>query len=279
MMSRTTWSGAGKLVDHARVVRFGSWYVAEYRIRNMAKWWTAIFVFGLGTPLLYLASIGIGVGALVDKNVGSAGVSGVGYLVFLAPALLVSASIQGTMDEVTFPTLHGFLWAKIFYGMNSTGITGQQIARGVLLSAMVRSVITVGIYWLVLLFAGAFENSYSWLAIPFSIFAGGCFGAFMLAVSGLIKNDDGYFAIIGRFIIAPMFLFSGTFYPLTSLPIYIQWIGWISPLWHATEICRWLTFDYDLSLNSILMHFGYLSFLGVAGIFFAQRIFTKRLAL
>lgn len=277
-MSSKTWIGAQALVDPKRIDRHGTWYVAEYRIRNMSKWWPAILAFGLGTPLLYLASVGIGIGALVDQNLGSNGINGVGYLVFLAPALLVTAGIQGTMDEVTFPTLHGFMWAKTFFGMNSTGLTARHISNGVLLSALLRTVITVIFYWVILWWADAFISPTAWLAMPIALVAGACFGAFMMAITALIKNDDGFLALIGRFIIAPMFLFSGTFYPLSTLPGYLQWIGWVSPLWHATELCRWVTFDYPVNTALLITHATYLLVLGVVGLVWSQRIFTKKLA-
>jgi lipooligosaccharide transport system permease protein len=198
--------------------------------------------------------------------------------VFLAPALLVSAALQGTMDEVTFPTLHGFMWAKTFFGMNSTGLTAKHISHGVLLSALLRTVVTVGFYWVILWFADAFMSPHAWLAMPISLFAGASFGAFMMAITALIKDDDGFLALIGRFIIAPMFLFSGTFYPLSTLPLYLQWIGWVSPLWHATELCRWVTFDYPIDSLMLLVHFGFLLIIGVVGLTWSKRIFTKRLA-
>ena len=63
-----------------------------------------------------------------------------------------------------------------------------------------------------------------------------------MAYAASIEDDKGQFALVQRFVFMPMFLFSGTFYPLATLPLWLQWIGWVSPLWHATELGRWLTY-------------------------------------
>ena len=76
--------------------------------------------------------------------------------------------------------------------------------------------------------------------IAVSTFAGLCWAGLMLAVSANVTNEDGFLAFTGRLVIMPMFLFSGTFYPLSSLPLALPWIGWISPLCHATHLGRWL---------------------------------------
>ena len=270
------WRGAANMVDARKVRTRGAWYVAEYRLLNMSKWWAAIVAFGLGNPVLYLASIGIGIGSLIDSN--SGGIDGVSYLVFLAPALLASAAIQTVMDEVMFPTMEGFVWSKIFFSMNSTGLTGRQIARGVMIAAMLRSVATVLVYWLVLALFGAVDLGSGLAAMSAAVFCGWSMGAVMLAVSARIKNDDNFFAIIGRFIIAPMFMFSGTYYPLEALPTALQWVGWVSPLWHATDIGRVLMYGREISPVLFTVHFGYLLVLGLLGSYLAERQYTKRLA-
>lgn len=271
-------SGALELVDFKKVSRWGAFYVAEYRIRHMQKWWTAILAYGIGSPILYLTSIGLGIGTLVDANLGSRGINGVSYLLFLAPALLAGAAIQSGMDESTFPVLQGFIWEKVFYAMNATALTGRQIAVGVQIGALARTLISVSLYWVVMVMFGVANLATFFTLIPAAVFAGASFGALMLAVAAYVKDDDGYFALIGRFVIAPMFLFSGTFYPLNLLPQALQVVGWISPLWHATEIGRHLTYGTGMSMQMMLIHFGYLSVLLVVGIHFGSKRITERLA-
>lgn len=276
--SKMSWTGAKTLVDPQISMRRGALYVAENRIMNMLKWWKSVVAFGLGNPTMYLLSIGIGIGALVDNSVGSAGIGGVSYLTFLAPALLVTAGIQGALDEVTWPTLEGFTWERTFFAMNSTSITARQIVNGVMLAAMARCVLQIFLYELCLLAFGAI----TWQSIPalllVSAAAGFGFSAVMLAFAASIKEDDGVFAIVGRFVVTPMFMFSGTFYPITSLPIYLQWIGWISPQWHGTNLGRSLSYGMPVENWLTILHWTLLLGMGITGLLLAHRIFAKRLA-
>jgi len=275
---KMTWTGAAKLVDPQVSIRFGAFFVAENRLRNMAKWWLSIIAFGLGNPSLYLLSIGIGVGSLVDSSLGPNAIDHVSYLTFLAPALLASAGIQGAMDEVTWPTMEGFVWDRTFFSMNATSITGKQIVSGILMAAMTRCVLQVFLYEICLLAFGAI----TWQSIPIlllvSATAGFGFSAIMLAFSASIKDDDGVFALVGRFIITPMFMFSGTFYPITSMPIYLQWIGWVSPQWHATNLGRALSYGSPVETWLIVIHWSLMLVLAVIGITWANRVFESRLA-
>jgi lipooligosaccharide transport system permease protein len=260
--------------DTRKVSRFGSFHVAEARIRNMVKWWGIILFEAIINPTLYLVSIGIGVGSLIDAN---NGVNGVSYLTFLAPALLASAAIQGSTDEVIFPVMEGFKWNRTFFGMRSTTLTAQQISLGVFLAAMARAILSIVIYWIVLYLFGALESGTAWLAMPAALLAGAAMGAVMLAMAAKIENENYFFTLVGRFIMIPMFLFSGTFYPLTQMPISLQFFGWISPLWHASELGRYLTYDYPLSGLQLSIHVVVLTAMVVIGLFLSARIFAKRL--
>jgi lipooligosaccharide transport system permease protein len=257
-----------------KVSKYGSFHVAEARIRNMLKWRGIILFEAVVNPTLYLVSIGIGVGSLIDAN---NGVNGVSYLTFLAPALLASAAIQGSSDEVIFPVMEGFKWNRTFFGMRSTTLTAQQIALGVFLAAMARAMFSIIIYWIILYLFGALESDTAWLAMPAALLAGAAMGAVMLAMAAKIENENYFFTLVGRFIMIPMFLFSGTFYPLTQMPIFLQFFGWISPLWHASELGRYLTYDYPLSGLQLSVHVVVLTAMVVIGLFFATRIFAKRL--
>lgn len=254
----------------------GSRYVLEARLLNMRKFFWMILITSFANPFLYLLAIGAGVGSLVNRS--SGGVDGVKYLVFLAPALLANAAIQGSMDEAIFPTLAGFLWNKTFFGMNSTPLGGRQIALGVYWASMVRNVGTVLVYYVVMLAFGVVDTPHGWLAIPAAVLAGAAFGAIMLPLAARAKNEDNFFTFLGRFVIQPMFFLSGTFFPLDSMPIYLRWVGWISPLWHATDLGRYLTYGRDIPLSLVVIHIAYLALMIVVGLAFAFRIFEKRLA-
>jgi lipooligosaccharide transport system permease protein len=269
--------GSLKIVDAAKVAARGALFVTEARLRNMLKWFWLIIAIAIANPVLYLVSIGLGVGAYIDKNTGGMGVDGVSYITFLAPALLATAAIQGAIDESVFPTLEGFKWNKVFFSMNSTPLSGNHIAMGVFFNSLIRVTFTAIIYWLVMLAFGVLESPRAWLAIFTAIMAGAAFGALMQSLAGLLENENMFFTVLNRFVIMPLFLFSGTFYPLTNMPIYLQWIGWISPLWHATELGRWLTYGHEISTLMLYTHFIFLNSLLLIGIIASRRIFTRRL--
>jgi lipooligosaccharide transport system permease protein len=277
MSSFQTRQGSLKIVDAAKVAARGALFVTEARLRTMLKWIWLIIGLAIANPVLYLVSIGLGVGAYIDKNTGGMGIDGVSYITFLAPALLATAAIQGAIDESVYPTLEGFKWNKIFFSMNSTPLSGNHIAMGVFLNSLIRVTFTAIIYWLVMLAFGVLESPRAWMAIFTAIMAGAAFGALMQALAGMLENEDIFFTVLQRFVIMPLFLFSGTFYPLTNMPIYLQWIGWISPLWHATELGRWLTYDHEISSQMLFVHFTFLNSLLLIGIIASRRIFTRRL--
>ena len=277
MSTFTTRQGSSQLVDTAKVQARGAFYVAEARVRIMLKWIWMILGIAIANPILYLISVGIGLGGLIDKSVGPAGVDGVKYLTFLAPALLAQAAIQGAMDETVFPTIEGFKWHKTFYSMNSTPLSGTQISIGVFLAAFLRTIYTVILYFGVMWAFGALDSPKAWLAIPTAIFAGISFGALMQAVAAKLENENIFFVVLGRFIMMPLFLFSGTFFPLSSMPFFLQWIGWISPLWHATELGRSLTYGHAISPTMMWVHFLVLLAMLVSGLYLSARIFTRRL--
>ncbi len=268
----------GKSVDVSNAVRWGAFRVAGYRLRHISKWMGSVIAFGLGNPILYLLSVGLGVGALVDANSGGEGIGGVPYLQFVAPALLAAAAIQGVMDEVTFPTMDGFVWDKVFFAIGATSVSSRQIANGVMIVALIRGVFTTAMYLAILLAFGAIPLSSVLPLMVTSMFAGWAFAALMLSFTARLENDDGYFAIISRFVVAPMFLFSGTFYPLEQMPILLQPIGWVSPLWHATELGRFLSYGLEIEPLMFLVHFGYLAILGVVGMALTYPKFAERLA-
>ena len=277
MSSFQTRQGSLKIVDAAKVAARGSIFVAEARLRTMMKWIWLIIGLAIANPVLYLVSIGLGVGVYIDKNTGGMGVDGVSYITFLAPALLATAAIQGAIDESVYPTLEGFKWNKIFFSMNSTPLSGNHIATGVFLNSLIRVIFTAIIYWFVMLAFGVLESPRAWLAIFTAVMAGAAFGALMQALAGMLENEDIFFTVLQRFVIMPLFLFSGTFYPLTNMPIYLQWIGWISPLWHATELGRWLSYGHEISTLMLYTHFIFLNSLLLVGIIASRRIFTRRL--
>ena len=254
----------------------GAWYFAEHRIRVMSKWKLIIGMIDFANPLFYLIAVGVGIGVLVTENSGTTGTGGVEYLTFLAPALVASAAISAAIDETMFPTLEGFKWRKTFYGANSAPLTGNQIAAGVFIAAMARVIFSVTLYWSVLIIFGVLDLS-SWRVLLVAALGGAAFGAVLMGVVGKVTNDDLFMSAFSRMVVTPLFLFSGTFFPLNSMPIYFQPIGWISPLWHSAELGRHFAYGYELSTFMVIIHLAFLITVFVFGLRFSGRQFTRRL--
>ena len=268
------WQGASKLVDPAKPARWGSVYVGLARGRESFKWMTPMLAYGIGHPLLYLLSIGIGLGSLVSKNLGL--VDNVPYLTFLAPALLMASALQVAVDETSFVVLQGFSWEKSFFAMNQTAITGRQIASGLMYYAAFRIIMNSGIYAIFLVLFGAMKLEAVPLQLIIAVFVGVSFGFVMLAYSAYIDAEGDWLVLMMRFIISPISLFSGTFYQIENMPELVQQIAWISPLWHATELAR--SASYGSSDLYTVAHIVIITITGIIGAAFAYPRFTRRLA-
>jgi lipooligosaccharide transport system permease protein len=262
---------AAGLADRPR--RFGAFYVAEHRIRGVRAWWKTFVITAVGNPLLYLVSLGVGLATLVPRGVG-----GVPYVVFVAPALLVTAAVTAAAEESTYPYLMGFKWNPIFYAMNASPLTGAQIAQGMALAIAFRVVITAVVYLgIAALFGAVLLPLTGWLAIPAAVLAGMAMSSLITAFTATVQEDKGQMAIIMRVVVMPLFLFSGTFFPLTRLPGWLQWIGWLSPVWHGTELGRDATYGYGEPGWLVLLHVAFLALLAVGGLLRTQRVMTRRL--
>jgi lipooligosaccharide transport system permease protein len=258
--------------------RWGSWYVAEHMVRAMRAYGWTIVVGALGQPILYLLGLVLGLAALLDGTIEVHGEQ-VRYLVFVAPALLMTAAIGVATEEFTYPVMSGFKWRRYFYGFNASALSSPQIANGVILGASARMLIAVVAYYVfIVLFGAVPDPATGWVAMFVGLLAGLAFGVPLMAYAASIQDDKGQFALVQRFLFVPMFLFSGTFYPLETLPIWLQWIGWVSPLWHASELGRMATYGSPGGPGAAAMHLAYLIVLTVVGYAFARRTFTRRLA-
>ncbi|WEK13722.1 MAG: ABC transporter permease [Candidatus Microbacterium phytovorans] len=258
--------------------RYGSWYVTEHMVRAMRAYGWTIIVGALGQPIMYLLGLAVGLAALIQVPVRSHG-DEVGYLVFVAPALLITAAIAVASEEMTYPVMAGFKWRRYFYGFNASSLSSPQIANGVIAGATARMFVAVAAYYLFIWIFGAVPHPETgWLSIVAGVAAGLAFGVPLMAYAGSIEDDKGQFALVQRFLFMPMFLFSGTFYPLETLPVWLQWIGWVSPVWHGAELGRVATYGADISAAMIVVHIVYLVVLTVAGYLWGRRVFIERLA-
>lgn len=262
----------------ARARRWGAWYVAEHRFRVMRSYLQTVLLTGIGNPLVYLFAMGVGLASLVDANLGADAIGGVGYLTFVAPALLCAAAITVATEEFTYPIMLGYKWNPVFFGMNASPLRPGQIIDGVVISVVVRMLLTCLLYYVFIVLFGAIPDASGWLAVPVAVLTGLAFGAVIMGYTSTLTEDTGQLAMVMRFVVLPMTLFSGTFFPLSQLPVFLQWIGWISPLWHGTELARVFSYGYSEPIWLTVLHVLYLAALFAYGWTWARRIAARRLA-
>jgi len=263
-------------VSAARARRWGAFYYAEQVLRVMKSYGWTIVMYGVGQPVAYLFAMGVGLATLVDTNSGTA-FGGVSYLAFIAPALLISAAVMTAANEFTFPVMDGFKWRRVYYGPHASPLTPEQIAAGHIMAVTLRFLLQSAIYFAVVALFGASPSGWGWVSVLVATLAGLSFGLPLMAYAASIKEDKGQFAMVMRFIVTPLFLFSGTFFPLDSLPLVVRWIGWISPIWHGTELGRVFSYGYDESPLLTILHIVFLVGLAVAGWMLTKRQFVRRL--
>ena len=271
-------SAAGAIAAAARTRRRGALYVAEYQLRSMRAYGWTLVISGLGNPLLYLLGLGLGLASFLDVPVGYGPDGPVHYVVFVAPALLAMSAIGVSTEEFTYPVMAGFKWRRIFWGMNASPLSPEQVVEGLVLAVAARMAFVSIAYGVVVALFGALGSPVAVLTLPLvGMVAGMAFGLPLLAFAASLKDDSGQFAAVQRFVFTPMFLFSGTFYPLSALPGWLHWIGWVSPLWHASELGRWLSYGSPVSGAMLAVHLGVLLALVVGGWFLARRTFVGRM--
>ena len=252
--------------------------VLEHRARQYRRTFRASIFSSFGTPVLFLTAMGVGLGGYVDRSPDAA-LAGVTYLQFLAPGLLASTVMQSGSFEATFPILGGLQWNKIFHAMFATPIKARDIALGNVAWITVRLTLIATVFAVAITAFGASRSGLIVLAVPVAVLGGLAFAIPIMAFTATQRTPDR-FATIFRFGITPLFLFSGTFFPIESLPDAIRPIAWLSPLWHTVDLCRRLmlgTIGDDPLLA--LAHLSILVALVVVGALVAFRTMERRLVL
>ena len=250
--------------------------VIEHRALQYRRTFRASLFSSFGIPVLFLAAMGLGLGGYVDQNPDPS-LAGLTYLQFLAPGLLAATVMQSGSFEAAFPILGGLQWNKIFHAMYATPIRALDIALGNIVWIALRLTMVAVVFALIVVAFGASRSPLIVLAIPAAVLTGLAFTTPIMAFTATQRTPDR-FAAMFRFGITPLFLFSGTFYPIESLPDFLRPIAWISPLWHGVDLCRALmlgTVDRDPLLAVI--HVVVLLAITVLGTMAAARTIEARL--
>lgn len=235
--------------------------------------WRGSFLGTLVSPVLYLSAMGIALGSLVPNLTAFGGVR---YIVFLAPGLLAAQAMQTATQESSWPLFAGFKWNKTFEAMIGTPLGVRDIVLGHLYWLIVRVGIVTGVFLGVAFLFGALNSATFILAWPAAILTGVAFGMPMAAWTASQKTEQS-FAFVFRFIITPLFLFSGTFFPIEQLPAVVQPVAWLTPLFHGVALTRALAIGQGLDPVLLAIHVLALVGLAAAGTLLAFRTFRRRL--
>lgn len=240
-------------------------HVIERNVFAYRRLWV-IFLTGFAEPLLFLASIGIGVGALVGTVPGPGGQM-VPYDQFVAPGLLAAAAMNGAVFDTTFNFFFKYKYAKTFDAMLATPLGPIDIALGEMGWAMLRGTMYSGAFLFFMAVLGLVSSPWAILCLPAAMLIGFAFAGAGMAGTTYMRSfvDFDYVNIV----LLPLFLFSATFFPLSQYPPAVQWIVRCTPLYQGVALERSLAFG-DLSW-SLLVHVAYLAVLGTFGVRLAGR--------
>lgn len=252
--------------------------VVEHRALQYRRIFRASITSTFLNPVLFLLAIGVGLGTYVDRSgSATAALGGLSYLQFLAPGLLAATTMQAAAYEATFPIMGGLTWMRTFHAMYATPISARDIVVGNFVWIGLRLTSIAAIFTIVMVLFGAAASPLIVLGIPAAVLTGMAFAAPIAAFSATQRTPEKFNAVF-RFGITPLFLFSGTFFPLSNLPEVLRPIAWLSPLWHGVELSR------GLALGTIgnapwlaLAHVAILIAITVAGSVWAFRTVEARL--
>jgi lipooligosaccharide transport system permease protein len=246
-------------------------FLVERNVYVYRRGWM-IFVSGFVEPVFYLASLGLGLGAIIGTVPGPGGQQ-IPYELFVAPALLATASMNGAIAGGTFNFFFKLKYSRTFDSILSTPLGPDDIAVGELIWALIRGGIYAVAFLIVMGIFGLIVSPWVLLAVPGALLVGFAFGAVAMAATSFMKTWQDFDLI--QLVILPLFLFSATFYPLETYPPAIQAIVAWTPLYQGVELLRSLAVGHvDPSL---LVPVVYLGTMGIVGLAIVSRRLDKLL--
>lgn len=245
------------------------WYHAAFWARTWRGQVISSFLF----PILYLASMGIGVGKLVNAHAG--GVEGVSYLDFVAPALLAMNAMQISSNETMWPILASFKWTRSYWTAVSTPVSARDLVVAKLAWVSIHVAMVGVTFTAVIAMFGAIQSPWAVL-LPFAGVLTALAYAAPIAAFSATQNNANAFPVFYRFLIIPMFLFSGGFYPISQLPGWLRVVVQFVPLYHGVSLCRTLALGKG-ALPATLYHVGILLALAIVGALLCVVTFRRRL--
>lgn len=245
--------------------------VVERSVRVSRSSWL-MFVSGAAEPFLYLLAFQLGFGKLVTEVAGPDG-RPMGYVAFVAPALLATSAMNGAVFESTYNLFFKLRYAKLYDAMLATPIGPLDVALGEIGWAMTRGGVYAVAFLAIAAAMGLLASWWALLMVPAALLVGLAFSAVGMALVTFLKSTAQFDYI--ALALMPMFLFATTFFPLSVYPEPLQWVVRCLPLYHAIELMRGLA--TGLLSGSMLINLAYLLALGAIGLWASTRRIAKLL--
>lgn len=255
-----------------RSLRFAESEVIAYR-----RTWRGTVITSFVNPILFLAAMGSGLGSLVDSGSGDLGVP---YLAFVATGLMAATAMQNGAGDGSFPVMAGVLWRKNFQGTITTPLGPEDIIWGRLIWGMARLLFVLIVFSVIAVLFGAMDLGPALIAVPPAVLTGIAFTTTITAWT-LTQEDGRSLSTLFRFAIVPLFLFSGTFFPISQLPNFLQPIAYLTPLFHGVELVRKIALpeagETIVTAMPMWIHVVYLLVMTAIGIYLSVRFLDKRI--
>ena len=246
--------------------------VTERNISALRSAYWVVMISGFLEPVLYLFSIGVGVGALIG-DLTLPGGRVVGYAEFVAPAMLAASAMSGALSETTFNFFGKMKFMRLYEGILATPVRPIEIALGELAWAMIRGALYSAAFLFIMVLLDLTTALRALATFPATILVGLAFGALGMTVSTTIRSWQDFDLIAsGQF---ALFLFSGTFVPPTAYPAVLRWLVEVTPLYRSVDLIRGLS--TGTTGWSQLIDVAYLAALFAVGLTFASRRMEKLL--
>lgn len=233
-----------------------------------------VMVSGFFEPVLYLISMGVGLGAIVGSVQGPGGQE-ISYAAYIAPALLAVSAMNGAVYDSTWNVFFKMNFSKLYQGMLYTSLGPIDVAMGEIFLALLRGAMYATGFTAVMGVMGLITTPWAIVMVPASVLIAFGFASFGMGITSFMKTFQQMDWI--NFVMLPMFLFSATFYPLAVYPQWIQWLIQAMPLWHGVELLRQISVGVFTPATAV--HIGYYLVMIVLGVALTtgrlRRLFLK----
>jgi lipooligosaccharide transport system permease protein len=246
----------------------------RFWLTNYRRTWRGSIYSGVLSPVLYLGAMGLGLGTLVNAH-GTARLGGVSYLAFLAPGLMAATAMQSAMAESTYPVFGSVKWLRTYQAAIASPLRPADLFHGHLLFTTMRLAMNSVVFLAVMAAFGAVRSAWVLATVPAAMLTGLAFAAPIEAYAVACAKETS-FAALFRFGIIPLFLFSGTFFPVSQLPAVVRPLAYLTPLWHGVALCRSLSLG-TAQLGASALHVGYLIAVTAIGVYAGNRTYRRRL--